>query len=489
MNKYCVVTTYIDHLQPVNSVRWSPDGTCVASCSNDKKIKIFDIRSGRIIQHYDAHSAPVTCLSYHPSGKYLVSSSLDSTVKIWDTFNSQILYTVHGHHGPVNSVAFSRDGDFICSGGADTTLMIWKNNLSGIGYPSKSKNPEEEGLSKPVTIPKKRAKSKTGFKCCNKKKKLNNSSSMNKYKKEEIKSNSKLKNSKSTMNSKNSNQNVKTNINIYGSNMYNNSTIKSNGMVLNNTNQSNNNKFVTLPPELKTTFEKFISQLDLVGKTMKIMDQRIQNLEGQVSTLFNRVKKGFVQKQPPQMGDYQYLLENSNNFFPNNSMNNNEISQKLNNHNFNDDTMNLKDENKKYLYKTEIETNQNINNCQEKPNDEDNIYKGQIQEEFGYTGEEKEGEEQINDNIDQYQENKYNNEQEYEEGQGEEYEEVQGEEYEHGQGEEYEQGQGEEYEQGQGEEEYINEEEYEQGEEYEQDQENGEEQADYDYKNEESPNK
>ena len=147
--------------------------------------------------------------------------------------------------------------------------------------------------------------------------------------------------------------------------------------------------------------------------------------------------------------------------------------------------MNLKDENKKYLFKTEIETNQNINNYQEKPNDEDNIYKGQIQEEFGYTGEEKVGEEQINDNNEQYQENKYNNEQEYEEGQGEEYEEGQGEEYEHGQGEEYEEGQGEE--------EYVNEEEYEQGEEYEQDQENGEEQADYDYKNEdineESPNK
>ena len=274
--------------------------------------------------------------------------------------------------------------------------------------------------------------------------------------------------------------------------------------MLNNTNQSTNtNMYVNIPPELKITFEKLISQLDLVAKTTKIMDQRIQCLEGQISTLFNRVKKGFVQKQPPQMGDYQYLLENSNNFFPNNSLNNNELSQNINNQNSYDyhldnvyksdqnfkETMNLNnDENKQNVIQSEIDKNKT---SQEKPNDEENIYKGQIQEEFGYNGEENQGEEQVNENNNdqdieqkQYsQENEYMNEQEYEEGQGEEYEE----------------GQGEEYEEGQGEEEYVNEEEYEQGEEYEegqeQEQEMGEEQPEYDYKNEdmndgnESPNK
>ena len=453
-------------MQPVNAVRWSPDGTCVASCSNDKKIKIFDIRSGRIIQHYDAHSAPITSLSYHPSGKYLVSSSLDSTIKIWDIFNSQILYTMHGHQGPINSVAFSRDGDFICSGGADTVLMVWKNNLSGIGYPAKSKYPEDEGLSKPVTIPKKRAKSKTGLKCCKDKKNLiNKSSSMNKSKKEEIKTNFRTKNPKTSINSKNSQKSQ--NINLYSANLNNNNiTIKSNGMSLNNTNQSNQNKLISLPPEMKVTFEKMISQLDLVAKTVKILDKRIQSLEGQISTLFNRRKKGFVQKQPPQMGDYQYLLENSNNFMPNTSINNNEVSQKLNEQiNYTADLynsgnnykeiMDINNENKKNVFKTEIDLNQINKNSAESVNNEENMYKGQIQEEYEYNGEEQviEGEEQEienNEEEDEQNDNNQNNneneyEQEYEEGQGEEYEEMQGEEYEEGQGEEYEEGQGEEY--------------------------------------------
>ena len=355
--------------------------------------------------------------------------------------------------------------------------MVWKNNLSGIGYPAKSKYPEDEGLSKPVTIPKKRAKSKTGLKCCkDNKNKINKSSSMNKFKKEEIKTNFRSKNPKTTFNSKTSQKSQ--NINIYSSNLDNNNTIKSNGMPLNNTNQSNQNKFISLPPEMKVTFEKMISQLDLVAKTVKIMDKRIQSLEGQISTLFNRRKKGFVQKQPPQMGDYQYLLENSNNFIPNNSINNNEVSQKLNEQiNYTADLynsgnnykeiMDINDENKKNVFKTEVDLNQINKKSLENVNNDENMYKGLIQEEYEYNGEEQviEGEEQEIENNEDEDEQNYNNpnhneneyEQEYMEEQGEEYEEMQGEEYEEGQGEEYVEGQEEEYIQEDGnEEEQIN---------------------------------
>ena len=486
MNKYCVVKTYIDHLQPVNAVRWSPDGTCVASCSNDKKIKMYDIRSGRIIQHYDAHSAPITSLSYHPSGKYLVSSSLDSSVKIWDVFNSKILYTVHGHQGPVNSVDFSRDGDFICSGGADTTLMIWKNNLSGAGYPAKSKYQEDDGLSKAVTIPKKRVNSKTGLKCCKDKNNLKNnkSSSLNKVLKKEIKTNLRNKNPNSNLNSKNLNKIEQSNVNLYSSRMNNNIIIKSNEISLNNTNQSNKNITGYLPTEMKVTFEKLISQLDLVTKTVKIMDQRIESLEGIISTLYNRRKKGFVKKQPPHMGDYQYLLENSQNFMSNNSINNNEISQKINKPNNYDYytadiynsgenfkySMNYNEDNKKNIFKTEIDLNQ-IKNSQEQIDNEKDMYKGQMEEQYEYNGEEQvvEGEEEeVNENDEHYEYNQgNNNEQEFDEGQCEEYEEGQvGEEYEtHG-------------------EEYENEKKY-VGEEYIEEDGNEEEQIEYDYKNEE----
>ena len=468
VNKYCVVNTYIDHLQPVNAVRWSPDGTCVASCSNDKKIKVFDIRSGRIIQHYDAHSAPITSLSYHPSGKYLVSSSLDSYIKIWDIFNSKILYTVHGHQGPVNSVDFSREGDYICSGGADATLMVWKNNLSGAGYPAKSKYPENEGLSRPVTFMKKSNKIK-------KKVGTSNSTNLNKNSNSDDKVSNKVKNSKSNYSSKNSNMKSNgTGVNMIN-NVNNSVPLKSNAFRLNESSSHN----YELPQEMKITFEKMISQLDLVSKTIKIFDQRLQNLEGHITTLANRQKKGFVKRQPPQMGDYQYLIESSgSNYLPNSSIRNQEEYQKYTNLNNMDyytaeisnqgstfkEAMNINEESKKNMYKTDIEMNKMNNDNQNIKDGNGNEYMGEIHEEYGYN---------IGDNpIDQEGNNGQNEEEQYEEGQ---YEEQNNEQ------------QGEEYEEEMQEEQYNYEEQYEEGnyedEEQMEEYQGEEEEIQYDYNN------
>lgn len=54
-----LINTFSDHQGTVNSVRFHPDGTCVASASSDRSIKIFDLRSNRLLQHYDAHQESV----------------------------------------------------------------------------------------------------------------------------------------------------------------------------------------------------------------------------------------------------------------------------------------------------------------------------------------------------------------------------------------------------------------------------------------------
>jgi len=81
----------------INTVKYHPDGTCVAAGTFDKKIKIWDIRSKKLVQFYDAHKESVTGVSFHSSGNYLVSSSYDSSLKIWDLRNGQIMYTLFGH--------------------------------------------------------------------------------------------------------------------------------------------------------------------------------------------------------------------------------------------------------------------------------------------------------------------------------------------------------------------------------------------------------
>ena len=79
----------------------------MASGSNDTKIKLWDLRSKRLLQHYDAHESSINSIAFHPNGKYLISTSDDSTVKIWDIRMGSIMFTLYGHDGPVTAVSFS----------------------------------------------------------------------------------------------------------------------------------------------------------------------------------------------------------------------------------------------------------------------------------------------------------------------------------------------------------------------------------------------
>jgi centriolar protein POC1 len=123
------IHTFYDHTGIINSVRFHPDGTCIASASHDKKIKIWDIRSKRLVQHYDAHADSANQIAFHPSGYYLLSASNDAKLKIWDLRQGRLSYTLYGHEGTSNAVNFSAGGDFFCSGGGDNIVMVWKSNF------------------------------------------------------------------------------------------------------------------------------------------------------------------------------------------------------------------------------------------------------------------------------------------------------------------------------------------------------------------------
>lgn len=110
----------------------------LASCSDDKTIKIYDLRSNQLLQHYNAHRGAVNEISFHPSGLYMASCSTDSKVKLWDLRKGKTLYTLLSHNGSVDSVDFSFAGDYFATGGEDKNMLLWKSNF----YDSKTRENE-----------------------------------------------------------------------------------------------------------------------------------------------------------------------------------------------------------------------------------------------------------------------------------------------------------------------------------------------------------
>jgi WD40 repeat protein len=55
----------------------------------------------------------------------LASGSYDNTIKLWDARTGSVLQTLEGHSDWVRSVAFSHDSQMLASGSNDKTIKLW----------------------------------------------------------------------------------------------------------------------------------------------------------------------------------------------------------------------------------------------------------------------------------------------------------------------------------------------------------------------------
>lgn len=125
-------TVYQGHQYSVRTVAWSPDGTHLASGSDDSHIHIWEMtaKTGAYINsdHYDY----IWSLHWSPDGKHLAASSAAQLITILDASNGKTIHSYKRHEGNAIglgmacALAWSPDGARIASGGADHVLHLWK---------------------------------------------------------------------------------------------------------------------------------------------------------------------------------------------------------------------------------------------------------------------------------------------------------------------------------------------------------------------------
>jgi WD40 repeat protein len=68
----------------VMRVRFSPDGRMLATASDDKTVRLWDVTSHKMIAMLTGHTREVTAVTFSPDGRTLVTTSRDGTIRFWD---------------------------------------------------------------------------------------------------------------------------------------------------------------------------------------------------------------------------------------------------------------------------------------------------------------------------------------------------------------------------------------------------------------------
>ena len=106
-----------------HAVAYSPDGSLLATGGDYPIVRIWDPKTGELLQKLSGHAGWIFDLAFSPDGKKLASIGYDNLIYIWDTTTWE--FTQVMRHQDVFAGAFTKDGKYLFAGGSGPTLVIW----------------------------------------------------------------------------------------------------------------------------------------------------------------------------------------------------------------------------------------------------------------------------------------------------------------------------------------------------------------------------
>ena len=115
------------HPLAIRAIALHPDGKTLASASEDRTVKLWDLETRKVRETLRGHTSFVHAVAFSPDGRTLATAGGDRVIKLWSRQGDRYLVQaeLRGHGDKVLNLAFDRDGKMLASCSEDRTIKLW----------------------------------------------------------------------------------------------------------------------------------------------------------------------------------------------------------------------------------------------------------------------------------------------------------------------------------------------------------------------------